>query len=157
MSFKSTVLAAMTAATLALPAFAQDIMILDSYARSASPVAKSGAAFLVIENRSDQDDRLIGVASPAAKLVQMHTHTQNSEGVMQMRHVKEGFALPGEGMIMMERGGNHVMFMGLNVPFKQGDLIPLTLTFEKAGDIKVEVPVDLERQPGMGHKHKNTE
>ncbi len=138
----------------AAPAFAQDITIVDAYARSASPAAKTGAAFLVIENHTDHDDRLIGVASPAAKMVQLHTHKENADGVMSMVHVEEGFALPEGGAITMQRGGEHVMFMGLTGPFEQGAMIPLTLTFEKAGEMEIEVPVDLERKPGQGHMQK---
>lgn len=155
MSFKSTIFAALAATALAVPGFAQDITITDAYVRSASPIAKTGAAFLVIENHSDQEDRLIGATSTAAKLVQLHTHVENSDGVMQMRHVEDGFVLPGDGMIMMRRGGDHVMFMGLTTPFAQGDMIPLTLVFEKAGEISIEVPVDLERKAGEGHAHKH--
>ena len=63
MSFKSTIFAALAATALAVPGFAQDITITDAYVRSASPIAKTGAAFLVIENHSDQEDRLIGATS----------------------------------------------------------------------------------------------
>ncbi len=142
--------AAFIALITALPALAQDITVVDAYARSASPMAKTGAAFLVIENNTGAADRLIGVASPAAKLVQLHAHVENEQGVMSMKHVKEGFALPAGGMIMMQRGGGHVMFMGLTAPFEQGKMVPLTLIFEKAGEVEVDVPVDLERKPGEG-------
>ena len=129
------------------PAFAQDITIVDAYARSSSPMAKTGAAFLVIENHSGQDDRLLDVASPAAKRVQLHNNVDNGQGVMSMKHMQEGLALPEGGAITMQRGGEHVMFMGLTGPFEQGATIPLTLTFEKAGEMEIEVPVDLERKP----------
>ena len=129
------------------PAFAQDITVVDAYARSASPAAKTGAAFLVIENHSGQDDRLLDVASPAAKKVQLHNNVDNGQGVMSMKHMQEGIALPEGGTITMQRGGEHVMFMGLTGPFEQGEMIPLTLTFEKAGEIEIDVPVDLERKP----------
>lgn len=140
---------------LATPLAAQDIMVTDSYARSASPVAKTGAAFLVIENHGDADDRLISVESEAARRVELHTHVESDDGVMQMMHVKEGFELPAHGMIMMQRGGQHVMFMGLNDPFEQGKDVPLTLIFEKAGEMQVSVPVDLERKPAQGHGHSH--
>jgi len=55
---------------------------------------------------------------------------------------------------MMARGGHHVMFLGLNRPLQDGDEVQLTLEFEKAGDIAVTVPVDLQRKPdhgAMGH------
>jgi len=142
--------AALMTLIIAAPAYAQGITVVDSYARSASPAAKTGAAFLVIENHSEQDDRLLSVASPAAKKVELHAHVENSEGVMSMIHLKEGLALPKDGMIKMQRGGVHVMFMGLTAPFEQDKMIPLTLAFEKAGEVEVDVPVDLERKPGMG-------
>jgi copper(I)-binding protein len=147
MSFKSFAFAALTAAATTLPAMAADITVDDAYARSSAMSAKTGAAFMMIRNTGETDDRLIGAASPAAKLVQLHTHKQDDNGVMKMMHVEDGFALPANGMIKMQRGGNHVMFMGLNDPFEQGKMIPVTLTFEKAGDIEIDVPVDLDRQP----------
>lgn len=158
MSLKSTALAALAAFTMASPALAQQIEVHDPYARSASPGAKSGAAFMVIRNQGDADDRLIGASSPAAKLIQLHTHRE-ADGVMRMVHVEEGFALPADGEIVMERGGDHVMFMGLTAPFEQGETIPLTLVFEKSGEQVIDVPVDLARKPGkgmgmgMGHGH----
>ena len=147
MFFKSIAFAALTAAVTALPAMAADITVDDAYARSSAMSAKTGAAFMMIHNTGDTDDRLIGAASPAAKLVQLHTHKQDENGVMKMMHVEDGFAVPADGMIKMQRGGNHVMFMGITAPFEQDNMIPLTLTFEKAGDIEINVPVDLDRQP----------
>lgn len=154
MSFKSALLAAVAAITFALPAAAGgDIMVMDPYARAASASAKSGAAFMMIHNHGTTDDRLIGAASPAAKRVELHTHVEE-DGVMRMIHVEEGFALPADGMIMMQRGGQHVMFMGLTEPFEQGKMVPVTLIFETAGEIEIEVPVDLTRKAeGMDHDH----
>ena len=153
MSLRSTAFTALAALTLAAPATAQEIHVLDPYARSASPVAKSGAAFMLIENIGDADDRLISVTSPAAKLAQLHTHREK-DGVMKMVHVEEGFDLPAGETLVLQRGGNHVMFMGLTEPFDQGKVIPLTLVFEKSGEITVDVPVDLTRK-AEGHGHGN--
>jgi copper(I)-binding protein len=72
---------------------------------------------------------------------------------MRMGEVEDGFALPADGEIVMERGGHHVMFMGLTAPFEQGDTIPLTLIFETSGEVTLDVPVDLERTPEEGHGH----
>jgi copper(I)-binding protein len=151
--FRTLTLTVLTSLAMALPAAAGDIMITDAYARSATPSAPTGAAFLVIENHSMQDDRLIGVTSDAAKMVQLHTHTETADGVMQMRHVEDGFALPAHGMIMMGRGGDHVMFMGLTAPFEQGATVPLTLVFENAGEVQIDVPVDHTRKAEHEHGH----
>lgn len=153
MSIKTTLLAAAVAAVSALPAVAEGIMVKDAYARAATPVAKTGAAFMMIMNHSDQDDRLINASAGVAKRVELHTHKEMGEGVMQMMHVPEGFAIAAGEMLMLQRGGKHVMMMGLTETFDQGKVIEITLTFEKAGDMVVEVPVDLKRKPAEGaHK-----
>ena len=148
-----SLLAGAVALALATPAFA-DIAIKDAYARSAGKMAKAGAAFMVIENTGDEDDRLIAAASDISALVELHTHKDMGDGIMKMVEVEEGFAIPAHGEHALARGGDHVMFMGLKAPMNHGDTIAVTLTFEKAGEIAVEIPVDLERQDmhgGMGH------
>lgn len=151
MTYKTRLLAGVAALACATPALAQDIEVQDAYARAASPAAKSGAAFMVIHNRGDADDHLIGVSSPVAQKVQLHTHQQSDAGVMRMIHVEDGFALPVDGTLRMQRGGHHVMFMGLTRSFTQGAMVPLTLIFESSGKVSLEVPVDLERKPGRKH------
>ncbi len=152
MSFTSKLLATAVAVTFAIPAFADGIMIQDAYARTAMKGGKSGAAFMQIMNHTGEDDRLIGAASDIAKKVELHTHKDMGEGVMKMVHVEEGFAIPAGGMHGLARGGDHVMFMGLTQDMIQGESVEVTLTFEKAGDIVVQIPVDLERQDHGGMK-----
>ena len=143
---------------IALPALAHDhetagIEVHDAYAISSGAQAISGAAFMVIHNHGGPDDRLIGVASPAAERVELHTHEEDADGVMRMMHVEEGFDLPADGEIVMERGGHHVMFLGLTAPFEDGSLVPVTLIFETAGEVTIEVPVDPDRMTGHAHGH----
>ena len=157
MSFTKTILAVAMACTLAIPAFADGITINDAYVRSAGPSAKTGAAFFGIMNNGDQDDRLIAAHTDIAKRAELHTHIQTDDGVMQMREVKAGFPVEAGGVHMLARGGDHVMLMGLTRPMLQGDTITVTLTFEKAGDITVDIPVDLKRKAtagGMTMKHE---
>ena len=153
MSLKSVVFAAAAAVAAAGSAFAGDamnIMVHDQYARVSSPTAKAGAAFMEIMNNGGEDDQLIDVRSDVAARVQLHTHMESGEGVMKMMHVEEGFAVPAGETHMLQRGGDHVMFMGLKQALNHGDVVKLTLVFEKAGEIEVEVPVDLERK-AEGH------
>ena len=165
MSLKTTLLAAVAAVALTLPATAEmaKIMVDDPYARSATSMAKSGAAFMALMNHSGEDDRLIAASSDAAQRVELHTHIEDDD-VMRMVEVEEGFPIAAGETIMLERGGKHVMFLGLTEPFEQGKMIDVTLTFEKAGDVAVQIPVDLERQPKAGahgghdhsgHDHSN--
>lgn len=144
MSLK-TILAAAAALALAAPAFAE-IEIKDAYARAAMANAKAGAAFMHIVNTGSEDDRLIGASSDIAKKTELHTHIDAGDGIMKMVEVEEGFPVPAGGMHMLKRGGDHVMFMGLTGPMNDGESVVVTLTFEKAGDMTVEIPVDLKRQ-----------
>ena len=137
----------MIAAALTLgaaPALAE-ITVSDAYARASRPDAPTGAAFMVIENDGDEDDRLVGVSSDAAARVGLHTHIADEGGVMRMREAEDGFAIPAGGSHALARGGDHVMFMGLSQPFEPGTTVPVVLEFEKAGEIRVEIKVDLDR------------
>jgi copper(I)-binding protein len=133
------------AVAVALPAFAADEVKIDgAYARF-MPGAMAGAAFMVIENTAAGDDRLVAVRSGIADRVELHTHKQGADGTMQMLHVPEGFAIPAGGLHELKRGGDHIMFMGLKERPKDGDIVHVILTFEQAGDVEVEIPVDSKR------------
>ncbi|WP_293576818.1 copper chaperone PCu(A)C [Phaeobacter sp.] len=155
MMFKNTLAAVAAAFALSSAALAADITVQDPYARVSSAAAKSGAAFMMIENTSDAADRLIDVRSPAAKLTQLHTHKEGDNGIMQMLHVEEGFTIPAGETHMLKRGGDHVMLMGLTGALAHGDEVELTLVFETAGEITVTVPVDLERKADHGGHSKS--
>ena len=154
MTFKSILLGA-ALSLAALPAFAE-IVIEDAYARSSSPAARVGASFMVIHNTGDEADRLIDAASDAAVKVELHTHIMN-DGVAKMVHVPEGFPVEAGGDLLLQRGGYHVMLMGLTAPFVQGEMVTLTLTFEKAGEMTIMVPIDNERMDGMAGGSMNME
>lgn len=150
MSFPKLLAGAFALALSAMPAIAGDMMIMDAYMRSSGPTAKTGAAFMHIANHGASDDVLISATSDVAKKVELHTHIDAGDGVMQMREVEGGFAVPAHGMHMLARGGDHIMFMGLTRQINDGDMITVTLTFEKAGEMTVEIPVDLNRMPAEG-------
>lgn len=154
MSVRSVLLSVVTALTLATPGLAgETIMIEDAYIRSSTPTSPSGGAFMVIMNHGDTDDRLIGVRSDIAAKIEIHTHIEDANGVMRMVEVKDGIALGAGGMHALKRGGDHVMFMGLSQELIQGDTVSVTLIFESAGEITVDLIVDRERKPAKMHKH----
>ncbi|WP_120633381.1 copper chaperone PCu(A)C [Ruegeria sp. EL01] len=157
MSFETTLLASLAAVALALPALAEGtIKVDDAYARSSGKAAKAGAAFMMIQNQGDTDDRLISVSSDVAARVELHTHKIDENGVAKMVRVEEGFVIPAGETHMLQRGGDHVMFMGLSAPFEQDATVPVTLIFEQAGEVELEIPVDLARQDKGGHgSHSN--
>ncbi len=155
MRFQSTLLATLAVTALSTAAFADSIIsVEDGYARSSGMNAKAGAAFMVIRNTGDTGDRLVSAQSDVAARVELHTHKIDENGVAKMMQVEEGFAIPAGEAHMLQRGGDHVMFMGIKKPFEQGAKIPVTLVFEHAGEVRVEIPVDLERQDGQ-MKHSN--
>ncbi len=131
---------------LAAAAGEAKIKVLDAYARASTPTSKSGAIFFEIKNHGAAD-RLTAAATTIANSTQLHTHSENSNGVMRMIHVEEGFEVPAGGSLIFARGGHHVMLLGLTGSLVQGDTVALTLTFEMAGDITIDVPVDLSRKP----------
>lgn len=143
--------AALAAALFAAaPAFADGMMVNDAYARSSTPTSQSGAAFFMLMNDTGQDDRLVGVSSDVASKVELHTHIEDENGVMKMREIEGGVELPAGETHAFKRGADHIMFMGLNGPLEQGKDITVTLEFEKAGEVVVQIPVDHERKPQHG-------
>jgi hypothetical protein len=133
-----------------MPAWADGIKVTDAYARAASPNAKSGAAFMMLMNDSARDDRLIAARSDAASRVELHTHVEIGDGVMQMTEIEGGIVLPAGATHAMMRGADHVMLMGLTAPLVQDGEIEVTLVFERAGEVVVTIPVDNARKPGAG-------
>ncbi|MFD1343762.1 copper chaperone PCu(A)C [Litorisediminicola beolgyonensis] len=133
--------------TLAPLAVSAEIRVEDAYARASSPVAKTGAAFMVLTNDGATDDRLVGVRTEAAERAELHTHIADPNGMMQMREIEGGIALAAGESHALQRGGDHVMLLGLTGPLEQGDDLTLVLEFEAAGELTIEVPVDNDRVP----------
>jgi copper(I)-binding protein len=79
---------------------------------------------------------LIGGSSPAAGKIEVHEMAMNN-GVMTMRPVKGGLSIPPGQSVTLAPGGYHIMMMELKGPLKKGDKVPVTLAFEKAGEIKI--------------------
>lgn len=123
----------------------EGVVIADIYARANGASAKAGAAFMVIKNFTDEDDRLIGASTDVAMKAELHTHTVDASGLTVMGPLEGGLAVPAHSGVALKRGGHHVMMMGLKRPLNDGDMITLTLIFEKAGKVTVDVPVDLKR------------
>ena len=131
---------------------AGQIVISDAYARSAGTLAKAGAAYMKIMNHSDESDRLIGVQSDIAKKTELHTHLKDDNGVIRMVRIDEGIEIGSMKEHRLVRGGQHIMFMGLKEAFKTGKIIPVTLFFEIAGEVGVEIVVDQARNEKK-HSH----
>ena len=156
-SFTKPLFLSFLAVAIPFIASAETILVNDAYVRASSKMAKSAAAFMDIKNTSSQDDRLLDVKSKVAKRVELHTHIKSDDGVMKMRRVDEGFLIPGNDTLRLERGGNHIMFMGLSQPFVNGESILITLFFESAGPLDLEIPIKMkERSTIKSHSHSHS-
>ena len=141
MSLKTLLSGAGLVLCTALPAMADGIEVHDAFARTAYPGAPSAAAFMVIHNHGGAPDQLIEARSPFAARVELHTHIDAGDGVMQMRQVEGGFPLPTDGEILMQRGGHHVMLMGVTESLDPGDMVPITLVFQSGQEVALMVEV----------------
>ncbi len=106
--------------------------------RAAPKTAPAGAAFLQIASTGPAD-RLVGFSSPACLAGELHTHIHDN-GMMRMRQV-EAIDVPAGGSVVLEPGGFHLMCIGLVEPLVEGQNIPVTLTFENAGEVQLTLPV----------------
>lgn len=143
------------AAILPLPAAARDyaageIRIANPWTRAAGANA-NGAGFMTLRNTGSQPDRLLAAASPIARVVELHTHVREGE-VMRMRPVQD-IPVPAGQTVELRPGGLHIMLIGLNAPLDQGARVPLTLRFERAGEVQVELAVEAAGARGSGHRH----
>ncbi len=97
------------------------------------------AGYLTIVNGTQEEDALIGATSPRAERIEVHDMTMQ-DGVMQMRAMERLPLAPGES-VELAPGGRHLMFFGVTQPFAEGEQIPVRLSFERAGEIDVALPV----------------
>lgn len=140
-----------TCLVLAVPAFAhggesKGTEVSHPWVRATPGGSKITAAFMEI--RSEGGDKLVAVKSPSAGRAEVHTHVMDGD-VMKMRRV-DALEIAKGGAKVLKPGGDHVMLMDVKDPLKEGDLVKLTLTFEKAGDIEVEATVEA---PGATGPH----
>jgi periplasmic copper chaperone A len=130
---------------------AGDLVITQAWSRATPGGAKVGGGYLTIENKGATPDRLIGGSADVAAKVQVHEMTMD-DGVMKMRPVEGGLTIDPGKTVKLAPSGYHLMIMDLKSPLKQGDKLPITLEFEKAG--KVAVTLDVEgigaQGPGGG-------
>lgn len=116
------------------------IQISDAWIRASAAGQTSGAGYMMITNKSTSPDRLIAASSPAAGRVELHK-TIMEGGAAKMVEIKE-VVIPANGTAKFTPTGNHVMFLQLKGPFKAGEVVPVTLKFERAGETRVDFSVN---------------
>lgn len=157
--FSKIAIATLWLATVSLgPAMAEeikagDLAIDNPWSRATPAGAKVAAGYMTITNKGSAADRLIGGSTAAAGRVEVHEMAMKN-GVMTMRPLTGGLPIEPGKTVTLAPGGYHMMFMDLKAPLKQGEKVPVTLEFEKAG--KVNVTLDVQsvgaKSPMPGHK-----
>ena len=134
------------------PAWAGEGLDVQGWARATATKARNGVAYITIKNSSGSGDRLLSGKSLVAKSAALHNHVMDS-GVMKMRPAGS-IEIPAYGTVIMKPGGLHVMFMGLKLPLVKGRSLPLTLTFEKAGTMTIQIKIMGMGAKAAGEAHK---
>lgn len=152
-------------AAAALPALAHDthpaghaapitigaLEITGAFSRATLPNAPVAAGFMVITNTGTSDDRLVSASSPIAGMTQIHEMKLEGD-MMKMAELPDGLVIPAGGSVTLAPGGYHVMFMQLTGPLVEGTNVPVTLVFETAGTVEVQLAVGaMNAAPGKGH------
>jgi copper(I)-binding protein len=123
--------------------------ITHPWARFTPPGASNGAVYLVIENTGEKTERLLGAATPRAAKAELHATAMEGE-VMTMRP-RDAVEIKPKEIVAFEPGGLHIMLLGLTTPLQEGEMIPLTLRFETAGELTIEVMVERGGEMKMDH------
>lgn len=115
--------------------------ISTAWTRATVKTAKVGGGYITIKNTGNESDRLIAGTADFAKDVQLHQMTLIDD-VMRMHPVDGGIDIPAGGEVVLQPGGQHLMFMGLQRPLLEGEEVSVSLTFERAGDVSVSFKVN---------------
>jgi copper(I)-binding protein len=151
------VLAALLACLFAAPALAEeikagDLVITQAWSRATPGGAKVAGGYLTIENKGSTSDRLIGGSGDVTDRIEVHEMT-TSNGVMTMRALDNGLVIEPGKTVKLAPGGYHLMMFDLKSPLKQGDKLPVTLEFERAGKVKLSFEVQGVGSQGPAGEH----
>ena len=149
-------IATLAASALAGIAVAHDyeagaLKIDHTWARPSIGETKNSAAYFKIENTGKAADRLVSAKADIAERTELHESVDEG-GVAKMLPLKDGIPVPADGEAELKPLGMHVMLMGLKSKLEEGQSFPMTLTFEKQGDVQVEVKIEA---GAAGHNHSH--
>ncbi len=119
---------------------AGDLVITQAWSRATPKGSPVGAGYLTIHNNGSTAERLTGGASDAVGDVQVHEMSMDN-GVMKMRQLASGLEIPPGATVELKPGGYHLMLMNLKQPLARGDMLKITLDFQRAGKTPVDFKV----------------
>jgi copper(I)-binding protein len=120
---------------------AGDIAIDRPWTRAVGASAPTAAGYMVLRNGGTVPDRLVSAATPMATAIEMHQMSM-TDGIMRMRPLPDGIELPPGQSVRLEPGGLHLMLIGPTGGLARGTRVPVTLRFERAGQVAVELIVE---------------
>ncbi len=123
-----------------LPVKAGDLAVEAAWGRATPPGGRTGAIYVTVSNAGTEADRLVSAETPASNDVMLHRTEMEGE-VAKMRHAEHGFPVEPGGSLTMRPRGDHIMLMSLNAPLKEGESVPLTLVFERAGRVELTASI----------------
>ena len=144
----SLTIASILALAAAARADASGIEVGEPFSRPSIGQGSAGVVYLRIHNRGTAPDRLVAASTPVALRSDLHMHEHIGD-IARMRRT-DAVAIAAGETIALAPGGLHIMLSGLEAPLREGDSFALTLHFEAAGSITVEVPVKA-ITAGAGH------
>jgi periplasmic copper chaperone A len=116
-----------------------DVQIGHIWARATAKGAHAASVYVPLLNKGKTDDVLVSVTTPVAEHTMLH-ESKVVDGISKMTTL-DSIALPAGKPVAMRPGGKHIMLMGLKQQLVEGQSFPLTLKFDHAGEVKVEVMV----------------
>jgi len=123
------------------PSKAPEITVENGWARATAAGQGSAAAYFTVVNRGGGDDRLVEVFVPRARMATLHSSSMDG-GVMRMRDLSDGLAIPAGATVELAPNGTHVMLSGLATPLRPGEQFPATLRFARAGTKDLTIKVE---------------
>jgi len=130
------------------------IEVEDAYVRIAPPNAAATAAFMALENKSNEDHALVSAKTNINRTTELHTHT-NDNGVMRMRQVSQ-IDLPAGQEVNLQPGGYHIMLIGLNTAIQEDQPIEIGLTFEDGSTKTITAKSrSMMKMGAMDHNHNH--
>ncbi len=115
-----------------------DLKVESPWVRTTIP-DRPAAGYMIIRNAGDAADAIVSASSPKMERIELHTHLME-DGVMKMREIDK-IEVPAKGSAELKTGGLHLMLFGAKEPLKEGETLPITVVFEKAGPLEMEFAI----------------
>lgn len=128
------------------------LAIEGAWARPTPEGSTISAGYVKITNSGDSPDVLVSVSTPAANSAELHESAMTADGIMTMRPLANGLEIKPGATAELKPGGAHIMLLGIKEPLKEGQNVPVKLTFKNAGAVDVTFAV---RPIGSAGEHQN--